>query len=296
MKLDANCTTDETIKIPNGWTLDGKKKTITAIDPAAGPFIGGVVENDGATAHVKNLKITSAITNFDCKTGNDRFRGIFFDEVSGSIEKNEVSNIHKDGGCQEGNGIEVRNPPFVGFGAGPFHPDTEMVTVSKNKVTNYGKTGIVANGDVFVIMVKNKIGESGFQTLLAANSIQCGFGAKCDISKNKIDGNQWCGGPTDDVATAILLYGAADGSTVVKNKIGGNSDVGIALTGLGFFPNPITEMATVEKNKLNDKGEDCPNSTADVGIRDDGTTNTLTKNKFKGFTDEIGTEPSPVAP
>ena len=57
MTLDADCTTDTTIKVPNGFTLDGNAHKITAVDPAAGAFAGAVVENDGAAMNVKNLKI-----------------------------------------------------------------------------------------------------------------------------------------------------------------------------------------------------------------------------------------------
>jgi hypothetical protein len=36
MRLDANCTTDETLFIPDGFTLDGRGHTITAVDRPAG--------------------------------------------------------------------------------------------------------------------------------------------------------------------------------------------------------------------------------------------------------------------
>ncbi len=36
--LDADCTTDETILVPNGFTLDGAGHTITAQDPSGGHF------------------------------------------------------------------------------------------------------------------------------------------------------------------------------------------------------------------------------------------------------------------
>ena len=277
MKLDADCTTDETIKIPDGWTLDGKKKTITAEDPMVGTFVGGVIENAGTTAHVKNLKITTDSLANSCKAGPERLRGIFFDGASGTITKNEVMNINKGAsGCQEGNAIEVRNAPFDGT-----HPDTQTVTISKNKLTNWQKTGIVANGDVNVVIKKNKIGESATQFNLAANSIQLGFGAIGVIEKNKIDGNQWCGGTSNFAASAILLFSSTDGAKIDKNKIGGNSDIGIFL---------VADKVTVSKNKITDKNPDCANSTFDTGIGDFGVDNILVKNKIKGFDTPIGSE------
>jgi hypothetical protein len=45
MSLNADCTTDATILVPNGFTLDGKNHAITAVDPSGGHFVGAVVKN-----------------------------------------------------------------------------------------------------------------------------------------------------------------------------------------------------------------------------------------------------------
>lgn len=51
-----------------------------------------------------------------------RLRGILFDGAAGSITHNTVTNINQGAsGCQEGNGIEVRNGPFDNTGGG-FNP------------------------------------------------------------------------------------------------------------------------------------------------------------------------------
>src|SRR2546423_11891566 len=60
MTLDADCTTDATIKIPDGFTLDGAGHTITAVDPPGSHFIGAIVQNEGKVANVKNLTITTS--------------------------------------------------------------------------------------------------------------------------------------------------------------------------------------------------------------------------------------------
>src|SRR3712207_8069880 len=49
---DLDCMTDTSIVIPNGYTLDGGGHTITAVDPVGGHFVGGVIQNGGATANV----------------------------------------------------------------------------------------------------------------------------------------------------------------------------------------------------------------------------------------------------
>lgn len=280
MTLDANCTTDATISVPDGFTLDGDKHTITAVDPAAGHFVGGVIENAGTVAHVKNLRITTSSLANVCDGGADRLRGILFDGASGSIINNRVSNINQGAsGCQEGNAIEIRNSPFATFGCeledGDCHPDTQTVQIIKNKITNWQKTGIVANGDVDVFIQNNKIGASATQLNLAANSIQLGFGAIGTVSHNQVEGNQWCGALTGETATAILLF-ISDAAKVNQNNIHGNSDTGIFI---------FEDAAFVENNRVYDdrKIGDCLLSEFDVGIWDFLGGNTITNNKIRGF-------------
>ena len=112
MTLNGDCTTDETILIPDGYTLDGNGHTITAVDPSGGHFLGAVVKNAGSTAHVKNLTVTAlGLANVCDPPGppDNRLRGILFDGASGSITNNTtVVNINQGAsGCQEGNAIEV---------------------------------------------------------------------------------------------------------------------------------------------------------------------------------------------
>lgn len=269
MKLENNCTTDQTILIPNGFTLDGKHHTITAVDPQGGHFVGAVVKNQGATANVMKLGIaTSGLANV-CDAGNDRLRGILFEGASGSISDNNIVSLNQAAsGCQEGNAIEVRNAPFDGT-----HPGTMTVEVDHNKVSNYQKTGILANGDVSVDIHHNDVGSSATPQL-AANSIQIGFGATGTVENNKIDGNQWCG-PGDTVATAILVFDA-DGTTIRKNQIGGNSDIGIygSADNLTIDGNRVFDSATIA---------DCNQFDYDIGIGNYGTNNVIVKNQVGGF-------------
>lgn len=146
MTLDGDCTSDATIFIPDSMTLDGDGHTITAVDPPGGHFLGAVVRNAGSTAHVTNLTVTTSGLANVCDAAGNRLRGILFESASGTITNNTVHNVNQGAsGCQEGNGIEVRNPPFDGT-----HPSTKTVTITGNVVTKYQKTGIVANGDVEV--------------------------------------------------------------------------------------------------------------------------------------------------
>ena len=267
MTLDGDCTTDETILIPDGMTIDGDDHTITAVDPAGGHFKGAIIKNDGTVAHVKNVILTTILANV-CDAGDDRLRGIMFNGASGSISHNEVLALNQGAsGCQEGNAIEVRNSPFDGT-----HPNTQTVEISHNTLSDWQKTGIVANGDVDVDISHNDINESATQDNLAANSIQVGYGATGTVIQNNIEGNQWKG-TSDYASTAILIY-AADNVDVSKNIIKGNSDIGIYFYG---------DNGVINNNKVFDDGKDHENSGYDIGVGNWGVDNDVTNNKVKGF-------------
>ncbi|MCZ6887591.1 MAG: right-handed parallel beta-helix repeat-containing protein [Gammaproteobacteria bacterium] len=268
MFLDADCTTDATIGVPNGFTLDGRGHSITAVDPSLGHFVGPVVTNEGSLAYISNLLVQAQDLRNVCDGGADRLRGIMFEGASGAIWQNTVQGINQgSSGCQEGNGIEVRNAPFDGT-----HPATVTVEISHNVVGEYQKTGIVCNGDVVCDIHHNFISESATQETLAANSVQLGFGATGTVSMNRIAGNQWLGA-SNFAATAVLIF-AADGVTIQRNNIGGNSDVGVFL---------IAGGALVDNNRIFDGGPDGPHG--DFGLIDFGSTNVVTNNKIRGFVD-----------
>jgi len=275
MFLVGDCTTDTTIVVPDGFTLNGQGHAITAVEPVSGPFAGGVIENDGATAHVTRLVVNTDSLAV-CGAGDARLRGIMFDDASGSITHNTVQNINRGAsGCQEGNAIEVRNEPFDGT-----HPNTQSVEIAHNVLETWQKTGIVCNGDVVCDIHYNFVGESATQENLAANSIQIGFGGSGTVRFNHIAGNQWMG-TSCFVATAVLLFDSY-ASTVSNNNIGGNSEVGIYA---------IADNHFVDNNRVFDGGPDtlahtCDDPTTpvietaqfDIGICDDGDGNAITNN------------------
>ena len=266
MTLDADCTTDSTLFIPDGMTLDGASHTITAVDPVAGHFTGAVVANAGAVAHVRNLTVRASGLANVCDAGEDRLRGILFEGASGSIAHNTVLDLHQGpSGCQEGNAIEVRNAPFDGT-----HPATAAVEVAHNRIQDYQKTGLVANGDVDVQVHHNTIGASATQHELAANALQLGFGATGRVEHNQIAGNQWFG-PSDYGATAVLVY-FAGGAEIRHNSIGGNADIGIYY---------FADDGVIDNNRIFDAGED--GGHYDIGLGNWGSGNAVTNNKVRGF-------------
>ncbi len=239
--LDADCTTDVTILIPNGFTLDGAGNTITAVDPSGGHFLGAVVKNAGLTAHVKNLTITtSGLANVCDGSGSpdNRLRGILFDGAGGSILDNTISDINQGSGsgCQEGNAIEVRNAPFDGT-----HPGTKTVTISGNTVTDYQKTGIVVNGDVAATITDNTVTGFGPVGAIAQNGIQFGFGATGILMKNTVAGSWFTG--ADWIASGVLVFESND-VMIHQNQISG-SQVGVAIESWCYFAPTASENRVV---------------------------------------------------
>ncbi len=213
MTLLTDCITDSTVHIPNGWTLNGAGHTITGVDPDDGYFLGAVVANGGAIAHVTNLTVTVDDLADRCHDGADRLRGILFDGAAGSITNSRAIDINQGAsGCQEGNGIEVRNAPFDTTG-----PDVS-VTVSGNVVTGYQKTGILANGSVQATILNNTVTGAGPVDYIAQNGVQVGFGGSGLIRGNTISGNNYTG---PDLACGILFF-EADGVKQQSNTLFAN--------------------------------------------------------------------------
>lgn len=238
LTLTASCTTDTAILVPNGMTLDGNGFTITGIDPAGDHFKGAVVMNGGGTGSVRNLTVTvSGLANV-CDAGTNRLRGIMFAGASGSIENNQVLNINQGpSGCQEGNAIEIRN-----FGD---NSETSRVSVTNNTVTGYQKTGIIANGDVEVVMTGNFLDGLGPVNYIARNGIQFGFGGTGSARDNTVAGNSYSGAST--VSGGILVVGGpvygGNFSTdvqIIRNTLTGN-DVGVYISQFeADFSAPLT--------------------------------------------------------
>jgi hypothetical protein len=225
MRLVGDCTTDATLLIPEGMTLDGRGFTIAATDPVGGHFVGAVVMNGGGAASIVNTQITAQALTDVCDGGPSRLRGIFFDGATGTIRGNRISELNQGPSrCQEGNAIEVRN--LLG--------DEDLtVQIDHNAVEGYQKTGIVITGGVDAWIHDNRVGASANQELLPANGIQIGYGAWALVTDNQIAGNTIQGNAD------IAIYIAADDVVVQGNEVIeegpdlGGYDVGIGDYGTG---------------------------------------------------------------
>ena len=214
-----DCTTDHTFVVPQragGTVFDGNDKTITGVDPVSGHFVGAVIQAQPGTNNVTvtNLGVTVSLADV-CDADSARLRGILFDAVGGSITNNDVISLKQatNSGCQEGNGIEVRNAPFSRVG-----PD-KAVSITGNTVTDYQKTGIIANGSVNATITDNVVTGAGRIAYIAQNGIQVGYGATALVRGNAVSANWYT--PTDTIACGLLLFDA-DGVKLQMNRLFNN--------------------------------------------------------------------------
>jgi len=261
MRLEADCTTDASIVIPDGITLDGNYHTITAVDPPGGHFLGAILVNGGRRASVINTRLAADALANVCDVGDARLRGILLDGASGVLKGNTILDLNQGASaCQEGNAIEVWN----------LSGTPVLVEIADNVIDGYQKSGVVASGAVDVSIHYNVIGSSATQAMLSANAIQIGFGAWASIEHNDITGNRW---PlADAAATAVLLSRSAPGTLVRRNTISGNADVGIYAA---------ADAAVITGNVLLDEG---PDGFYDIGIVSLGA-NVVRDNDVRGFDD-----------
>ena len=224
MRLAADCTTDRTIRIPDGFTLDGGRHTITVVDPAGDHFRGAVVENAGRRASVRDLRIAAAALADVCDDGDDRLAGIRFTDASGEIVDNAVvglAQMRADGqvsGCQEGWSIWARTS----------EPDGRAVavTIRGNRVEGYQKEGINASGAVAATIAHNDVRGGGEQWEQAQYGIEVTTSLPGTVARNRVTANTYLG-PYPAFAGGIN----SDGSRrlTVKGNIVTGSSAGIQL-------------------------------------------------------------------
>jgi Right handed beta helix region len=148
MSLVADCKTDASILIPNGDTVDGRGHTITAVDPPADHFRGGILQSapGAAIVNIRNVTLTTSGLQDPavCDAGDDKLRAIALLGAGGSVRNVNIINIlqgtHQ---CAEGSGIIANSPPFDGT-----HPATKTLTISNVRVRAFQYVGIQAVGDI----------------------------------------------------------------------------------------------------------------------------------------------------
>ena len=282
MTLNGDCTTDTSIMVPSGFTLDGAGHTITAHDPISGHFQGGVIQNGGATANVTNVTVTtSGLVEFCDTAPATRLRGILFDGASGSITDTNVTNItHLGASCaDEGNAIEVRN-----FGSSLT---TIRVRIDGNTVTGYQKGGIIVNGNADASITDNVVDGLAPDAVIVRNGIQLGFGATGMVKRNLVSNNEYTGPENFSSAGILLVAGPfflnspySVGSQIDQNTIREN-DVGVWVVEAPddvSAPSTMTNVKVVN-NTISKAGSTNPYQ---AGVSDVGNNDKIIANRISG--------------
>lgn len=191
MRLTADCTTDRTIRVDDGFTLDGAGHTITVVDPAGGHFRGAVVENAGASASVRNLRIVAQGLANVCDDGDDRLAGIRLTDAAGVVADNVIIGLVQlapDGqvsGCQEGWSIWARTRAWDGIPV--------KVSITGNHIEGYQKEGILAFGAVAATIASNDVRGGGGQLVQAQYGIEVTTSLPGAVRRNRVMGNMYLG-------------------------------------------------------------------------------------------------------
>jgi Right handed beta helix region len=230
MTLRADCTTDETILVPEGFTLRGRGFTVTAVDPPGAHFLGAVIRNAGSRANVEDVQITASNLVEVCDSPENELRGIELNGASGWITGNVIRDLNQaagTSGCQEGDGIVAQS-----FGA------AINVRIEGNTVDAYQKTGIVVSGNAHAVLRGNATAGFGPVDFIAQNGIQIAFGAEATVERNVVRGNSYTGTAGGVQASGILVVS------------------GPTLSGCGVSPCPFSTGLRISHNLLleNDVG------------------------------------------
>ena len=191
MRLSSDCTTDRTIRVDDGFTLDGAGHTITVVDPAGDHFRGAVVENAGRSASVRDLRIAALDLADVCDAGDDRLAGIRLTDATGVVADNVITGLvqlRPDGQvsrCQEGWSIWVRTSDWEGAPV--------KTSITGNRIDGYQKEGILAFGAVAATIANNDVRGGGAQREQAQYGIEVTTSAPGTVRRNHVTGNVYLG-------------------------------------------------------------------------------------------------------
>ena len=213
--LTGDCTTSNTISVPNGWTLNGAGHTITAYDPAGGHFRGAVVANAGAVANVHDLTITGYHLADVCDEGRTPCA------ASCSMARAACSPTTTSSTC-------ARTAAAARRATASRHATRRStkkghdvyVAVTGNEVRGYQKAGIVVNGSVLTLVDRNAVQGLGQVPYIAQNGVQVGFGGAGLVAGNTINDNFYTG--TADAQACGLLLFQDDQAAQLGNTFTGN--------------------------------------------------------------------------
>lgn len=291
--LQADCTTESTVFIPDGYTFDGAGHVLTAVDTAVSRFLGAVLRNRGTAADVHNLKVVGrTLTGAGpCDDGANALSGIRLEGASGSIVDSEVVDLHQpggNGGCQEGTAIEVRNAWDAA--------SVPRVDVLRNRVAGYQKAGILCSGRLDVRVEANTVEGGGPVAFIARNGIQVSAGATGRVTGNTVTGNAYTG--PIYVASGILVAGGPvydaplSRDVVIQGNTLEDNDVGINLSQAEANGGPLPESTNLQvvENTLSSSAL-TNGAPYQAGISDYGGGNHISRNRISGAGYDRATSP-----
>lgn len=316
MTLQASCVTTSTIVVPDGMTLNGGGKTITAQDPPGGHWVGAVVKSGGATMNITKLTIKGSKFANVCDADVPSYlRGILFDNAGGSVTSSKIIGMNQGTGstCLEGNGIVVNNAPFDGS-----HPAPKAVTLSANQITGFQRFGIIVSGDVNATVTRNKVVAAAYDFTggnrvaivmqngalgnVSSNTADTGttFGGHAGIQGFAVSGVTFSKNKVAHTGTGIIVnvscapVPAADNNVITGNQVSAlliGVDVAAQISGSSTTCSAHANHNSITKNTFTrDTSKPAPTSTVGARIlvdsgafspQADGTT--ITSNTFKGW-------------
>ncbi len=226
--LQADCTTDETILVDAGITVDGKQHTITAVEPSSpDAFPGAIIASTPGTPGTPGTptKMTVQKLNIDARqldrtTGHPSdLVGILFDGAYGAVSHVSITGVAGDA-SDKGYGIKVD--------AAAVAPLTQKVRVSATTISGYQDAGISIAGDVGFNIFRTKVRNSatpgsGADGIVVQNLAHGG------IKESTIALNEAQPGSTSSYGTGIRMLDATR-VEIKRNIISGTTgDLGLSV-------------------------------------------------------------------
>lgn len=230
-KLDAPCTTDTTILVPNGFFFDGGHHMITVVDPPGGAFEGAVVKTAGASATINNVTLDasglSAPGDPHCAHGLHYVVGVLFDGAAGETRHHDIVGTRHP--CYEFSGIEIRKAPFDGT-----HPAPVRIKAELSKVTEF-TWGMRAVGDVYPHFHENVL-------TCGVSGIGVTAGAYGDFELNTIGTPDPCPGGLPGLDFGVVVTNTNRPARVTHNLIQDAAKAGVMFL--------KTTGATMDRNTI----------------------------------------------
>lgn len=235
--LTADCVTDVSLAVPDGWTFEGDGHAIFVMDPAGGRFRGGVFTIRGGNATVRDVVIDGSFLEQGCSQ-DAMVSGVLFINAAGSVERTRIIQIARGSGFRCGYGVIVSGPSpasitiegntIEGPGDGGVLVVGADATVRGNRIFDAGNYGVTFTGPETSGLIEgngvHKAGDAG---------IRIEDTAIATIARNDVTYSGHIG---------IVVINGSSAQIAEGNRIN-RGDVGIAISGSGS--QMVVERSTI---------------------------------------------------